>query len=172
MIDPMCRARSNSLLKNALVAFFNLAKLRAQPLAARRITTYVVILASHPCDDAGSRILQPPTKHAGLIYLLATSVMLWTVAGCWAAGPSLDRFNSGDGNVPQLVVANPVDLPVGIERSVRRMSEVKQDDAGPLLGFLNPTIVDPWAAIVRHPELGRIFAATLSLQVRHVRIQP
>jgi hypothetical protein len=34
----------NNLLKNAIVAFFNLAKLAAKLLAARKITTYVAIL--------------------------------------------------------------------------------------------------------------------------------
>ena len=39
-------------LKNALVAFFNLAKCEAKLRTARKITTYIAILASHPCDDA------------------------------------------------------------------------------------------------------------------------
>ena len=43
-IYPSC------LLKNAIVAFFNLAKCRAKLRTARRITTYVAILPSHPCD--------------------------------------------------------------------------------------------------------------------------
>jgi|GEM_PF-5090203 len=55
---------ASSLLKNACLAFFNLAKLNAKPLAARKITTCVVILASHPCDDAGCRILQQPASRA------------------------------------------------------------------------------------------------------------
>jgi len=39
-------------MKNAFVAFFNLAKLAAKLLAARKITTYVAILQSHSCDCA------------------------------------------------------------------------------------------------------------------------
>jgi hypothetical protein len=42
----------DSPLKNTLVAFFNLAKCRAELRTARKITTCFVILASHPCDDA------------------------------------------------------------------------------------------------------------------------
>jgi hypothetical protein len=38
-------------LKNAFVAFFNLAKRRAKLAAARKMTTRIVILASRPCDD-------------------------------------------------------------------------------------------------------------------------
>jgi hypothetical protein len=49
---------TGSLLKNAVVAFFNLAKCGAKLRTARKITTYVAILASHPCDDAARRILQ------------------------------------------------------------------------------------------------------------------
>jgi hypothetical protein len=40
----------SSPLKNAFLAFFNLAKREAKLPAARKITTYVVILSSHPCD--------------------------------------------------------------------------------------------------------------------------
>jgi hypothetical protein len=45
---------ASSLLKNAIVTFFNLAKLAAKLLAARKITTYVVNLRSHLCDHAAS----------------------------------------------------------------------------------------------------------------------
>jgi hypothetical protein len=45
-IDP------NSLLKNAVVAFFNLAKRQAKLVAARKTATCVAVLTSHPCDDA------------------------------------------------------------------------------------------------------------------------
>ena len=41
-------------MKNAIVAFFNVAKLGAKLLAARKIATYVVNLASLPCDVAAS----------------------------------------------------------------------------------------------------------------------
>ena len=44
--------RLSCLLNNAIVALFNLAKLGAKLLAARNITTYVAMLASHPCDAA------------------------------------------------------------------------------------------------------------------------
>ena len=42
----------NRLLKNAIVAFFNLARCRAKLRTARKITTCVAILSSHPCDGA------------------------------------------------------------------------------------------------------------------------
>ena len=42
---------SSSPLKNAVVAFFNLAKCAAKLRTARKITTYVAILPSHPCDE-------------------------------------------------------------------------------------------------------------------------
>ncbi len=48
---------ASSRLNDAVVAFFNLAKHRAKLVAVRRITTYVVILASHPCDHAARGIL-------------------------------------------------------------------------------------------------------------------
>jgi len=44
-----------SPLKNVLVLFFNLAKLRAEFLAARKITTYVTIFTPHPCGLAAYR---------------------------------------------------------------------------------------------------------------------
>ncbi len=44
----------NSLLKKALVAFFNLAKRKAKLRAARKIMTYAIILSSHSCDVAAS----------------------------------------------------------------------------------------------------------------------
>src|SRR3954447_18804660 len=52
----------SSLLKNALVAFFNLAKGGAKLRPARKITTSVAILGSHPCDHAGCRIFQQPAR--------------------------------------------------------------------------------------------------------------
>jgi hypothetical protein len=39
-------------LKYAIVAYFNLAKCEAKLRTARKITTYVLILGSHPCDHA------------------------------------------------------------------------------------------------------------------------
>ena len=39
-------------MKNALVAFFNVARFGAKLLTASKKTTYVVILASPPCDFA------------------------------------------------------------------------------------------------------------------------
>jgi hypothetical protein len=44
--------RLGSLLKNAVVALFNLARCGAKLHTARKITTYVAILSSHPCDVA------------------------------------------------------------------------------------------------------------------------
>ena len=44
------RTAANSLLKNAIRAFFNLAKLGAELLTARKRATYVAVGASHPCD--------------------------------------------------------------------------------------------------------------------------
>jgi hypothetical protein len=40
------------LLKNAILAFFNLAQCEAELRTARKITTYVAILSSHPGDVA------------------------------------------------------------------------------------------------------------------------
>ena len=51
---PMWRCPVNSPLKNTILAYFNLGKLGAKLLAARKSTTYVVDLASHPCDAAAS----------------------------------------------------------------------------------------------------------------------
>ena len=45
---------ASCLLKNTVVAFFNVAKFGAKLLTARKITTYVVILASLPCDVTAS----------------------------------------------------------------------------------------------------------------------
>jgi hypothetical protein len=42
----------NSLLKNAVVAFFNLAKFGAKLLTARKTATGVTVLTSYPCDGA------------------------------------------------------------------------------------------------------------------------
>ena len=53
---------SNSLLKNAILAFLNLAKCGAEPHTARKITTCVAILSSHPCDVAACRINQQAAK--------------------------------------------------------------------------------------------------------------
>ncbi len=50
--------RLGSLLKNAILAFLNLAKCGAEPHPARKITTCVAILSSHPCDVAACRINQ------------------------------------------------------------------------------------------------------------------
>ena len=44
----------NSLLIFAIVAIINVAKFGAKLLTARKITTCVAILTSHPCDDAAS----------------------------------------------------------------------------------------------------------------------
>jgi hypothetical protein len=46
------RGMRRSLLKNAILAFFNLAKRRAKLVAARKTATFVAVLTSHPCDDA------------------------------------------------------------------------------------------------------------------------
>ena len=46
------------LLKNALVASFNLAKRRAKLRAARKTVTYVAILSSHPCEVAAFLYIQ------------------------------------------------------------------------------------------------------------------
>jgi hypothetical protein len=45
----------SSLLKNAFLAFFNLAKSRAELAAARKTNAFqTFVLASHPCDDSGA----------------------------------------------------------------------------------------------------------------------
>ncbi len=49
-------ARPGGPLKNAVVAFFSLAKCGSLLRTARSITTYVAILSSHPCDVAACRI--------------------------------------------------------------------------------------------------------------------
>jgi len=43
------------LLQNAVVAFFNFAQRKAKLRAAHKITTYVAILTSHPCEVAACR---------------------------------------------------------------------------------------------------------------------
>jgi hypothetical protein len=43
-------------LKKAILAFFNLAKRGAKLHTARKITTYVAILSSPPCDVSASRL--------------------------------------------------------------------------------------------------------------------
>ncbi len=53
MVRVNCRP-----LKNAVVAFFNLAKCGAKLRTARKITTCVAILSSRPCDVAARRIIQ------------------------------------------------------------------------------------------------------------------
>jgi hypothetical protein len=45
-------------LKNAIVAFFNLAQCRAKLIGARKTATFVAILTSHPCDDAARSLCQ------------------------------------------------------------------------------------------------------------------
>jgi hypothetical protein len=49
---------ASSLLINTIVALFNLAKRGAKLLAAHKITTYIAILLSHPCDAAACRVIQ------------------------------------------------------------------------------------------------------------------
>ena len=44
-------AGANSPLKNAIVAFFNPRQVRS---TARKMPILIVILPSHPCDDAAS----------------------------------------------------------------------------------------------------------------------
>jgi|GEM_PF-468057 len=56
-MNPSC------LLKNAVVAFFNLARRKAKLREARKITTYVAILSSHPCEVAACRENQQAAKH-------------------------------------------------------------------------------------------------------------
>ena len=60
-------ARLSSLLKNALVAFFNLAKRGAKLRTARKITTCVAILSSHPCDVAACRLNQQAASALSLL---------------------------------------------------------------------------------------------------------
>jgi len=44
------------------VAFFNLARRKAKLREARKITTYVAILSSHPCEVAACRENQHAAK--------------------------------------------------------------------------------------------------------------
>ncbi len=75
---------ANSPLKNAVVAFFSLAKCEAKLRTARRITTYITILASHPCDAAARRIRQRTAKPplCLLLVLVAAVSPLTLTSGC------------------------------------------------------------------------------------------
>ena len=56
--SPTFHGPPSSPLKNAIVAFFNLAKCGTKSRTARKITTCVAILSSHPCDVAARRLNQ------------------------------------------------------------------------------------------------------------------
>jgi hypothetical protein len=60
-------------LRYAIVAFFNLAKRGAKLRTARKITTYVAILSSHPCDGAARRILQRAVRHRAFHAIVAVT---------------------------------------------------------------------------------------------------
>src|SRR5688572_11960256 len=47
------------------MAYFNLAKCRAELRTARRITIYIAIRSSHPCDEAARRVFQRAAKPPG-----------------------------------------------------------------------------------------------------------
>jgi hypothetical protein len=57
-----------SPLKNAIVAFFNLAKCRAKLVTARKTATWVAVLASHPCDAAARSLIH------GLLWVLEATI--------------------------------------------------------------------------------------------------
>jgi apolipoprotein N-acyltransferase len=85
---------TNSPLKNALAAFFNLAKHGAKLHAARKITTGVDILPSHPCDDAARGVFQraassmaQPRWWQSTFALGLLGSLLW-----WAALPPLNLW--------------------------------------------------------------------------------
>jgi len=56
--------RTRSLLKNAVLTFFNFASWEAKLPMAHEITTRVVILPSRPCDVAARRILKQAASAA------------------------------------------------------------------------------------------------------------
>ena len=71
MVAPI----SNSQLKNAVLAFFNLAKRRAKLAAARKTSVFkTLVLTSHPCDDA-VRAFQRAANRADVNLGLALIVM-------------------------------------------------------------------------------------------------
>src|SRR5664279_2740834 len=110
---------------NAFVAFFPLAKLAANLLAARKITTYVIILGSHPAIHAAQGILPraasfgTPKDDAGFQDFVRVSELLyrgvaqsvvarraraqrWPRSVACAALTSFAVSDSGDGATPNL----------------------------------------------------------------------
>ena len=80
--------RSISLLENAVVAFFNLAKRGAKLPAARKISTCVDILPSHPCDGSSLSINQQAANRRSaltLVELLLAVAILSLIAGALGA---------------------------------------------------------------------------------------
>jgi hypothetical protein len=73
---------SNNLLKNAVLAFFNLAKCGAKLRTARKITpARRDYLPSHPCDDAARRILQRAATGVPWRLLVAAALVALGVCG-------------------------------------------------------------------------------------------
>jgi hypothetical protein len=83
---------ANSPLKNAVVAFFNLAKCGAKLRTARKITTCVAILSSRPCDGAARRILQRAAKHDRELARVSPSLLVLTTTD----GRGVDRVDQGE----------------------------------------------------------------------------
>ncbi len=96
-----------SLLKNAVVAFFNLAKCGAKLHTARKIATYVAILSSHPCDVTARRILQRAARHLSIASLIALAIACVAVAGCGKSTAQMPVAIP-----PRVTVATPVEQQV------------------------------------------------------------
>jgi len=65
---------ASSPLKNAIIAFFNLARFGAKLRTARKIATCVVILSSLPCDVAARRIIQRAARLLSLLVAVPLSI--------------------------------------------------------------------------------------------------
>jgi rhamnose transport system substrate-binding protein len=132
-------------LKNAVLAFFNLAKRGAKLGTARKMTTYVAILPSHPCDDAARRILQR-----------AASV-LWTSAlllAALAAGCGRQGNDDGRGAPPRLGFM-PKLVGIGYFTAAARGAREAADELAIELDYDGPTVdsaaeqakmIDRWIA--------------------------
>ena len=91
-LNKITDPRLGSLLRNAILAFLNLAKCGAEPHTARKITTCVAILSSHPCDVAACRINQ---QAASMLQRFADAVgvplaKLLEKSNCWRSSASAE----------------------------------------------------------------------------------
>jgi hypothetical protein len=97
----------NSPLKNAIQAFFNLAKCGAKPRTARKIATWVAILSSHPCDVAARRINQQAANRARYVVVLCALGTTLVVVSSRASGQESQRAEAAkrDGAISNVVSA-------------------------------------------------------------------